>query len=184
MLRTLIKKIPTFIEGVSKTFNTLTENYINYNCQVTITHAFKNILVLNYILYEIILNVVTVEYIIVLCSFLISSFLFFSKMTLQFSLWDKFKELNNMKMYQVRNLASFLSQCFTSLTLPLSVLKVSCAWITIYCWFIWLYYKIFLKIDTLQVLLMKFMAYSKIITVITNPYNFKYHTKYLIAIIS
>lgn len=46
------------------------------------------------------------------------------QMSLQFCLWDKFKELNNMKPHQVRNLSNFLGSCFTSLALPLSVLKV------------------------------------------------------------
>lgn len=32
VLCTLTKHFPTLIEGASKTFNTLTDNYINYNC--------------------------------------------------------------------------------------------------------------------------------------------------------
>lgn len=46
------------------------------------------------------------------------------QMTLQFSLWDKFKELSTMKPHQIKNLAKFLSHCFTTGALPLSVLKV------------------------------------------------------------
>ncbi|GFY79365.1 nucleolar MIF4G domain-containing protein 1 [Trichonephila inaurata madagascariensis] len=46
------------------------------------------------------------------------------QMCLQFSLWDKFKELSNMKPYQINNLSQLLSHLFASGALPLSVLKV------------------------------------------------------------
>ncbi|XP_042902712.1 nucleolar MIF4G domain-containing protein 1 [Parasteatoda tepidariorum] len=45
------------------------------------------------------------------------------RMCLQFSLWDKFKDLSSMKSYQVSNLAHFLSHMFISGDLPISVLK-------------------------------------------------------------
>lgn len=47
------------------------------------------------------------------------------QMTLQFSLWDKFKELNNLDNRQISNVAQFLVILFTKGALPISVLKVS-----------------------------------------------------------
>lgn len=45
-------------------------------------------------------------------------------MTLQYSLWDKLKALDDYSNTQLRNLAKFLSHLFLEKGLPLSVLKV------------------------------------------------------------
>ncbi|XP_076349101.1 nucleolar MIF4G domain-containing protein 1 homolog [Tachypleus tridentatus] len=46
------------------------------------------------------------------------------QMALQFALWDKFKELGNLKKHQLTNLAQLLIHQLTHTALPLSVLKV------------------------------------------------------------
>uniref|UniRef100_A0A6V7IVL7 MI domain-containing protein n=1 Tax=Bracon brevicornis TaxID=1563983 RepID=A0A6V7IVL7_9HYME len=45
-------------------------------------------------------------------------------MTLQYTLWDKLKTLEEYSNIQIRNLAKFLSHLFLERGLPLSVLKV------------------------------------------------------------
>lgn len=45
-------------------------------------------------------------------------------LTLQFTIWDKIKELNNIPIKQVSNLARFLCDLIENESLPLSVLKV------------------------------------------------------------
>ncbi|XP_035225034.1 nucleolar MIF4G domain-containing protein 1-like isoform X2 [Stegodyphus dumicola] len=47
-----------------------------------------------------------------------------AEICLQFSLWDRFKEIAKMKSYQLNNLARLLSHLFTTGALPISVLKV------------------------------------------------------------
>ncbi|KAG8197448.1 hypothetical protein JTE90_014930 [Oedothorax gibbosus] len=46
------------------------------------------------------------------------------QISLQFSLWDKFKELSKLEPYKMNNLSRLLSHLFNSGALPLSVLKV------------------------------------------------------------
>lgn len=45
-------------------------------------------------------------------------------MTLQYSLWDKFRELDELNKVQLNNLAKFLTHLFVEKGLALSVLKV------------------------------------------------------------
>lgn len=46
------------------------------------------------------------------------------QMTIQFSVWDRFKELTSLQKYQITNLAKFLAHLFLQKSLPISVLKV------------------------------------------------------------
>ncbi|KFM59175.1 Nucleolar MIF4G domain-containing protein 1, partial [Stegodyphus mimosarum] len=60
-------------------------------------------------------------------AFLLGKFCNFARkhqICLQFSLWDRFKEISKMKFYQLNNLAHLLSHLFTTGALPISVLKV------------------------------------------------------------
>ncbi|XP_014253570.1 nucleolar MIF4G domain-containing protein 1 homolog [Cimex lectularius] len=46
------------------------------------------------------------------------------KMTLQYSVWDRFKEMKSLAKNQIANFAKFLAHLFLEKSLPLSVLKV------------------------------------------------------------
>ncbi|KAK9505232.1 hypothetical protein O3M35_009328 [Rhynocoris fuscipes] len=46
------------------------------------------------------------------------------QMSIQFAVWDRFKELKSLKKIQISNLAKFLAHLFLHKSLPISVLKV------------------------------------------------------------
>ena len=46
-------------------------------------------------------------------------------MTIQYTLWDKFKMLDNYNSKQILNMAKMISYLFIQKALPLSILKVN-----------------------------------------------------------
>lgn len=45
-------------------------------------------------------------------------------MSIQYNVWDKLKDLNSCSLFQISNLAQFLTYLFIGKGLPISILKV------------------------------------------------------------
>lgn len=65
-----------------------------------------------------------ITYLMIYESHVINNFLIYLQMVIQYAVWDKVKEVQNMLVFQVTNLAQLLIHLFIQKGLPLSVLKV------------------------------------------------------------